>query len=448
MTQRFTFQILICLTLWIMPLVFCDPNSVSSAEAYYYLHVSSYRLKMKAEKDATRLLKEDYKLIVRREHVTKRGYWYRVYIGPFHSFQEAKLKSEGLRKKKLVEYVVIRKKQSLILSDLEKTPPIEKKSDRIEVTSSEPEISPPRDIAPPVPTEPAMALFIHEDLPEATIPPVPIPTAKELYIVIQPLPIATADPSAKISEKPSAKKTIELPKHGDGKNIGRRTVALGLRHTSRQVKSEFTQRTRISSDGATISIVNVSVSSGETEDVTLMHMGSVLVRFGLTDYLEVFAEIGEPYREPSELGFAYGGGLRLNLFEVKEGWLRGLCLGLQGEYLSGVVEYQYRTSVGGKWKKEAEWEEFHVKQELGVARSRFSAYLGGTYLFYREYNERHLLDNLPPSLISYMFQDNLEAGIYGAYGGVAIHLTPAFLLNIEGQVYSQKSLFGSFQYLF
>jgi hypothetical protein len=424
--QRFFLQILICLTLWIISLVFCDPSSVSGAETYYYLHVSSYRLKTEAEKDTARLQKKDYKALVKHEHVTKRGYWYRVYIGPFHSFQEAKLKKEELRKKKLVEYVVIRKKQSLILSDLRKTPPIEKKSERIVVTKAAPEISARQDIAPPV----------------------PIPTVKELNIVMQPLPFAPAKQSAKITAKSSFQKTIEVSKHGDGKNIGRRNVALGLRHTSRQVESEFTQRTRITSDGATISIANVSVSSGETVDVTYMHMGSVLVRFGLTDYLEVFAEIGEPYQELSELGFAYGGGLRLNLIEVKGGWPRGLYCGLQGEYLSGVVEYQYSSSVGVKWKKEADWEEFLAKLELGVVRPQFSAYLGGTYLFYREYSERHLLDNLPPSLVSYMFQDDLEAGIYGAYGGVAIHLTPAFLLNIEGQVYSQKSLFGSFQYLF
>jgi hypothetical protein len=265
---------------------------------------------------------------------------------------------------------------------------------------------------------------------------------------MQPLPIATAKPSPKISAKSSPKKTIELSKHGDGRNIGRRNVALGLRHTYRKVESEFTQRKRITSDGTTIIIENVSVSNGETEDFTLMHMDSVLVRFGLTDYLEVFAEIGETYRELSELGFAYGGGLRLNLFEVKEGWLRGLYCGLQGEYLSGAVAYQYSSSIGEKWKKEADWEEFVVKQELGVARSRFAAYLGGTYLHYREDTERNLLDNLPSSLTSYMFQDKLEEGIIGAYGGVVIHLNPAFLLNIEAQVYSQKSFFGTFQYHF
>ena len=188
LAQRFSFKILICLTLWIMSLVFCDPNSVSSAEKYYYLHVSSYRLKPKAEKDTARLQKKDYKTIVKHEHATKRGYWYRVYIGPFHSFQEAKLKKEELRKKKLVEYVAIRKKQSLILSDLEKTPPIEKKSERIEVKKAAPEISPSQDIAPPV----------------------PIPTVKELNVVMQPLPIATAKQSVKITAKSSSKKTTEL----------------------------------------------------------------------------------------------------------------------------------------------------------------------------------------------------------------------------------------------
>jgi len=230
--------------------------------------------------------------------------------------------------------------------------------------------------------------------------------------------------------------------------MGRGDFSLGLRHTYRKVETEITKRKRITSDGTTTTIEDVSVASGETEDFTSLHMDSVLVRFGLTDYLEVFAEIGGAYREFSDLGFTYGGGLRLNLFEVKGGWLRGFYGGLQGEYLAGAVAYEYSSSNGSKWKREADWEEFLAKGELGVARSRFTAYLGGAYLHYREDTERQLLENFPSSLSSYVFQDELELESFGAYGGGVIHLSPAFLLNIEGQVFSQNSIFGALEYHF
>lgn len=154
------------------------------------------------------------------------------------------------------------------------------------------------------------------------------------------------------------------------------------------------------------------------------------------------------YREFSDLGFTYGGGLRLNLFEVKGGRLRGFYGGLQAEYLAGAVAYDYSSSLGSKWKKDADWKEFLSKGELGVARPRFAAYLGGAYLHYREDTERQLLENLPTSLISYVFQDELEEESFGAYGGGVIHLSSPFLLNIQGQVFSQKSIFGALEYHF
>ena len=48
-----------------------------------------------------------------------------------------------------------------------------------------------------------------------------------------------------------------------------------------------------------------------------------------------------------------------------------------------------------------------------------------------------------------MFQDDLEEKEnFGAYGGVIIHLTPAVLVNIEGQVISQESILGAIEYHF
>jgi hypothetical protein len=140
--------------------------------------------------------------------------------------------------------------------------------------------------------------------------------------------------------------------------------------------------------------------------------------------------------------------MRLNLFQVKGGWLRGFYGGLQGEYLAGTGAYEYTSSVGSKWKKEVDWEEFLAKGELGVARSRFAAYLGGAYLHYREDTERQLLDNLPPSLTSYVLKDELEEESFGVFGGIDINLTSAVLVNIEGQVASQKSILLTLEYHF
>ena len=96
--RQFSFRIHICLMLSIICLVFCDPNFVSSAETYYYyLHVSSHRLKMRADMNVALLQNKGYDTIIRREQVADRGYWYRVYIGPFSSLREAKLKRHELR---------------------------------------------------------------------------------------------------------------------------------------------------------------------------------------------------------------------------------------------------------------------------------------------------------------------------------------------------------------
>ena len=385
--------------------------------------------------------------ITRREQVADRGYWYRVYIGPFSSLREAKLKRHELRKKKLVDYVAIYKKRSLIYSDLGKPPAIEKKAARIGPEKVVPEVSTPQEATSPIPKKPVKALPIHKRPPEAKKPPVPISPTEERRAVKQAPPTAAAKQPAKISAKP-LKKPHEFPHRGDGRNMGRGNVALGLRHTYRKVEPELTKRKLITSDGTTTTTEDVSVASGETEDFTSLHMDFVLVRFGLTDYLEVFTEIGGAYRELSDLGLAYGGGLRLNLFEVIGGRLRGFYGGLQGEYLAGSMAYEYSSSADRKWKKEGDWEEFLARGELGVARSRFAVYLGGTYLHYHEDTERQLLESLPSSLTSYVFQDDLEEESFGAYGGGVIHLTSSLLLNIEGQVFSQESVFVALQYHF
>jgi hypothetical protein len=447
-TIKSSFRIPLWLMLTIISSVFCTPNVVSSAERYYYLHISSFRLNKRAVQDVERLRNKGYTAITRRERVPNMGYWYRVYIGPFSSLREAKLKRKELKRKKLVEYVAIQKRQSLISGELGKPPEIEKRKAPIEVEAAAPKISLPQQLTPTVPEKPVEVPPAPEKPTEAEEVPVPIPPMEEPREVKAPLPKAPTKPSGRITARPP-RKTVEFPPKGNGRNMGRGNFSLGLRHTYREVQPELTKRRSITSDGTTTSIEDISLAGvGKNDLPTALHMDSLHLRFGVTDYLEVFAEIGGAYGEPSELALAYGGGLRLNLFEVKGGRFRGFYGGIQGEYLGGGLEEEYTSSAGNKWKKDADWQEFVAKGELGVARSWFATYIGGVYFRYREDTERQQLENLPASLTSFVLQDELEEESFGVFGGIDINLTSAILVNIEGQVLSQKSIFGTLEYHF
>lgn len=431
---RCSLQIPLSLMLTLAILMFCTPNVFCSGERYYYyLHISSFRLKESAVRDVARTRNQGYDAIAKRERVPGKGYWYRVYIGPFSSLLEAKLKREELRRQKFVEYVAINKNESLIVDDLE-----EKKAP----------VSLPPEAGPVVPAKPAEVPAAPEKPPAPKKVPVPIPSMEEREQVKRPLPAAPTKPPARISAKPPRKMREFAPK-GSGRNMGLGNFSLGLQHTYRKVQPEVTKRKCITSDGTTTTIEDISVTGPEKDDFTTsVHMDSLCIRYGLADYLEVFAEIGGAYREFSDLGFVYGGGLRLNLFEVKGGWLRGFYGGLQGEYLGGTVEYEYSSFQGNKWEKEAEWQEFVGKVELGLTRSRVSTYIGGAYFHYREDTERQQLENLPPSFTSFVLKDELEEeGLY-AFGGIDVNLTSTVLVNIEGQVGSQKGIVGRLEYHF
>ena len=91
------------------------------------------------------------------------------------------------------------------------------------------------------------------------------------------------------AKKPSAPvssiKMTELPQRGIGKNIAQGEFALSYRHLYREVATELTKRKQITSAGSS----TVSISDSENDDFpTLMHMGSLCFRYGLTDYLEIF----------------------------------------------------------------------------------------------------------------------------------------------------------------
>jgi len=253
------------------------------------------------------------------------------------------------------------------------------------------------------------------------------------------------DEKAIEAEKPSAQvsdtKMTKLTERGIGRNMAAKKFAIGYRHLYREVGTEVTKRKQITSTGSS----TVVISDSEKDDFpTSMHIDSLYARYGLTNYLEVFLEAGVGYKESSTTSFVYGGGLQLSLFEVKSGALKGLYSSLSGAYLSGDVEYEYRSAAGNKWNKEAEFDELSVKGELGIIRSRFAVYFGAVFLDYNETTKRDKLTGT-----SLVYEDELEnENNYGGYAGVDIYLTPSAQIKIAGQVIQKENVFIAFEYQF
>jgi len=405
--------------------VVTTPTQLSAAQQYYYIHTGSFRAKANATKVARDLQQKGYRSVVSGEQVQNKGYWYRIYVGPISSLQQAKLQSSELKKKGLTKYTAIYKK-SLIQDDSEKTVRTAKKAAPIATATAGIKRSQPSKTAPSVGEKPPAIQSSQQRVEAAKkAPPTVSPTEKRPNEKYPP-----AKPDVKISEKPS-ERTSELQRRGYGRNISAGKLSLSLRQTYREVNTELTDR-------------NVPFSSSEKNDFdTDMNLTMLRVGFGLTDFLEVFGEVGACYDDFEDFNLAYGGGARLNLFEVKTGSLRGLYTALQADYHKGKLETDYQSIAGNRFSKDADWWDFTGKGEIGFTRNRFAVYVGGTYFVYREDTDRQA-----PST-SVKFEDDLEEeNNLGAYGGLSLFLTPGLLVNVEGQVFTQSSITGAIEYRF
>ncbi|MBW1644104.1 MAG: SPOR domain-containing protein, partial [Deltaproteobacteria bacterium] len=333
-----------------------------------------------------KLQKHGYQVVAKYKKIGDQGHWYIVYVGPISSKKDVNLTIKSLRKKKLAKYIAVHQKRALISSDLK--------------------------------------------------------TGKR-----------AVDEKAAKAKKSSAPvtstKMTELPQRGVGRNMAQGNFALGYGHLYREVATELTERKRITSDGISTTVQVVPISDSEKNDFpTSMHMDSLYIRYGLTNYLEIFLEAGGSYKELSTISFVYGGGFQLSLFEVERGVFKGFYSSLSGAYLSGDVEYEFDSSAGNKWNKESEFNELSVRGEIGFLRPRFAVYLGGVFLKYDETTRREQLTGLG-SYTSFIYEDELEnENSFGGFAGVEIYLTPSFLAKLEGQVVSQKSIFATVEYHF
>jgi hypothetical protein len=426
MARQFIPRIRLWMALCSIVFVFCHPEFLIGAEKYYYyLHISSFRSTRNADKDAKRLYRKGYDTVVRHERVGDKGFWYRVYIGPFTSLQEAKIKRNELRRTKLVDYAAIRKEKTLIRRELPKKPEVPERREEVEREKPTKEIPlPPPKVPAEVPEIPERPL--EEKEPEVPTPPVAVrkPVKPPPEITIKPI-----------------KKEREFRWEGAGRNMPQGRISVEYRHSYRDIETELEKRKEITSGG----ITDVSLSSADRKGFhTSFHMDGLRFRVGLARSLEVFADVSAAHKEFSDFSPAYGGGLRVNLFEVTRGALRGLYGAVQGEYMAGKLNYEYTSPDSSKWEKDADWKELSAKGELGLARSRIGGYAGVVYLNYQEDAERKLM----PTSTSFAFQDELEQKGFGVYGGLDIRLTSSFFLNIEGQAISQESIIGALEYHF
>lgn len=414
------------------------PTHLSAAQQYYYIHVASYRAKENATRAARDLKQKGYPSVVSGERVRNKGYWYRIYVGPISSLPLAKKQSSELKKRGLTKYTAIYQK-SLIRDDSGKRVRTAKKAAPIATATAGIKRSRPAKAAPPVGKKPKTIQATQQRVEAAKKAPPPVSFKEE----------RPPKPEGKISERPS-EGVSKFQRRGYGRNISAGKLAFSLRQTYREVNTELTDRTQIESDGVTTTKQNLPISSSEKNDFdTDMNLSMLRAGLGLTDFLEVYGEVGACYDDFEDFNLAYGGGARLNLFEVKTGTLRGLYSALEANYLKGKLETEYQSIAGNRFSKDADWWDFTGKGEIGLTRNRFAVYLGGTYFVYREDTDRKQLENLPPGLISVKYEDDLEEeNSFGAYGGLSLALTPGLLVNVEGQVFTESSITGAIEYRF
>jgi hypothetical protein len=401
------------------------PSLAQGKSKYYYVHVSSFRAKSNAVKVAKDLQKKGFSAVVSGETVPKLGYWYRIYLGPFSTYQEAKITSDELKKRGIAKYTAIYGKNYIIREDMAKAPRIEKKLAPVPppVQKTKPTVVKKPTAVEPKKVTPAEA--------KKAPPPVVRPAKK---------PPVKAEPR---EGRPS------WQRRGFGRNVAGGKFSLAWQHTYREVQTEVTDRTEITTNGGTTK-TNVSVSGSEKYKFdSEMHLDMLRIGFGVTDFLGLFADVGVCYDDVDDINLAYGGGARLNLFEVRNGTMRGFYSALQAEYHKGKLETDYQSVSGNRFSKEADWWEFAGKGEVGLARDRFALYFGGTYFYYREDTDRKQLENLPIGLTSVKFEDDLEEeNSFGAYGGLSLHLTQGLLINLEGQILTQNSIAAMIEYRF
>jgi hypothetical protein len=408
-------------------------SAVASENEYYYLQVASFRAEDRANNYAETLRIAGQNPVIYGEHIGDLGYWYRVYLGPYSTGKEAKLKEIEIKDKGLIDLAIIRKKNSL---DPEKAMYAGEvvqgsgtRANEVIVTDA--------------------GLSLNEGRIQYTKGPVTEDIIIASSMVSEEKEGPGTDDRYMAGKDATSGTQKDMEKRGKGRNINKNTWGLGIKHISLKVKTDLTKRQLLTSNGTTATLTEFPITTEiENGFPTSGHIDHLNIRYGLSESFEVFGGIGAAYYDNlSEAEPSYGVGLRLNLFQTGYDRFYGFYGAVQGEYIVGEVEEEYKAASGERWGKDADFKSFDGKIEFGIARSNLNIYGGGSFLTYRENAERRLLDNLPAGLVSAMYRDDLKGkNILGVFGGISYYLTPSVLLNLEGQNGNQNSGSAAIEY--
>jgi len=249
-------------------------------------------------------------------------------------------------------------------------------------------------------------------------------------------------------------KLSEVAGKTDKKKIGRNTrkkhISISFEHTVSEFQTKPDKRYLVTSSGGSVTSASIDANSLSDQNFhTLFHRDTIGVHYGVTDYLDIFADVGVAYKELLKINLTYGIGGRLNIFTFYRRNGDQYYAAVLGKALFGQIEYEYNSDAGNKWNKDGDWQYLSGGCEIGAVFSNFSLYAGGKYNYYFEKSEHRLLNNLPASVTEYKYEDELTGDPkLGGFVGVAWHFTEKLHLNVEGQAGNPKELAGSLKYDF
>ncbi len=255
------------------------------------------------------------------------------------------------------------------------------------------------------------------------------------------------DVDAKMPEPTQRAVKIKELNRGLGRNLRESSFALSLKHSYIEMDTEVDKRIRVTDTGRT----TVPVTTDFRNDFPAsFHMTTINARFGLTDFVELYADFGANYDfESSEPRYVYGLGLRQNLYETDFYTSSKLYFAFLADFHKGQFEEDYKSKAGDKWHKSSDWREIMLKLEGGIVYSRLIVFGGGNWLDYRETTTRRQLENLPAPFTTYRYEDELEEKKHwGFFGGVEYHLTGHSVICVEGNLINRNSITAAYEYRF
>jgi len=472
-------------------------TSFSQSNDIFYLQVGSFKTESNALNLEKRLSELSEKVVIRGEIVKDMGRWYRVYIGPFQEKKKALAKGDQLREKGIFKgRSIVRRKSDFLKNNLD-----QKHVEKTASTSAQ-HFSGTADPILPEQLKPAPMpeiLILPTSPPPAALPlPSPPDTSEKKSVPGHAL-AATGAAGLQIAEsetwlgkdeepplengkvpevtvgdqteevlsqrEKSPEETEVSPQryHEDtsipdpvvgaiphGRNLSGGTFSIALEHTWSKVQTNLIHRTRVLSDGETTVKENVSPDATEKDDIsTYMILDTIQFRYGLWDFMEVRAEAGLVYADFSNTNLSYGGGLRIKLLDRSYNHFFNYFMAIQGDYQVGALEDEYVSDAGEPWQKKTDWQAFNTCIEFGVVFPSATIYAGATYFIYNEETERNLIGKLPSPLVSFKYEDELvEENRLGVMGGVMLHITPNFHLNLETYLLNRSSITLAVEYRF